>query len=74
MLKSFLREDKKKKRVEKHWFIQKESVSLRSYNYAMSSAYLHSASSVFKDKWNSQKSLGMIPFALTSTAGVSSLF
>lgn len=47
MLKSFLREDKKKKRVEKHRFIQKESVSLRSYNYAVSPTSLHSASSVF---------------------------
>ena len=47
MLKSFLREDKKKKRVEKHRFIQKESVSLRSFNYAVSPTSLHSASSVF---------------------------
>ena len=47
MLKSFLREDKKKKMVENHWFVQKESISLRSYNYAMSSMSLHSPSSVF---------------------------
>lgn len=86
MLKSFLKEDKNEKRVEKHWFTQKGSMSLGSYNYAKSSTPFPSASSVFNEEKGvkinfehtyvslSSCSLGMIQFALPSTAGVNSPF